>query len=87
VRVSVLASTSMVHRSELRRFAYFICGTSRTQYPNVPKLTDEWRMCVSFVSVTPRSPTLFIIGAEMVTKSSKMLLMKRRAAPTLHNHD
>jgi hypothetical protein len=58
-------------------------GTSRIQYPKVPKLTDECLIVVSFVKVTRSRPTLSIMGAEIVTIKRRILAVKRRKAPTL----
>jgi len=62
---------------------YLSGGTSRMQYPNVPKLTEECRIWVWFVSVTRRRPKSLITGAEMVTMRRRMLAAKRKKTPIL----
>lgn len=53
------------------------------QWPKVPKVTEEWRMSVWFVSMTFRMPMSPMTGAEMVVMSRRMEAMKRKATPTL----
>lgn len=60
-------------------------GTSRMQWPKVPKMTDEWRMSVWFVSITFRMAMSLMTGAEMVVMRRRMEAMKRNATPTLSN--
>ena len=48
-------------------------ATSRTQWPNVPKVTDELRISVLLVSMTFKIAISPITGAEMV-------VMRRRTA-------
>lgn len=58
-------------------------GTSSTQWPNVPKMTLEWRMSVLFVSMTLRMAMSLSTGAEMVVTRRRMAAMKRKVTPTL----
>ena len=55
--------------------------TSRTQYPKVPKVTEELRWVVALVRVTLKMEMSLTTGAEIVVMSSRMAEIKRRRVP------
>lgn len=57
-------------------------GTSRMQWPKVPKMTEELRMLVLLVSITLRIAMSLMTGAEMVVTRRRMEAAKRRKVPT-----
>ena len=65
------------------RSTHVIGGTSRMQCPKVPKITDEFRMSVLFVSITLRIAISLSTGAEMVVTRSRIEAMRRNTTPTL----
>lgn len=57
-------------------------ATSRTQYPKVPNVTEEWRKSDEFASVTFKIAMSLMTGAEMVVMRSRMAAAKMRNVPT-----
>ena len=57
-------------------------ATSRTQWPNVPKVTDELRISDLLVSITFKIPMSVMTGAEMVVMRRRMAAANSRKVPT-----
>jgi len=56
--------------------------TSRTQYPKVPKVTEELRWVEELVRVTLKIEMSLTTGAEMVVMRRRTAEIKRRRVPT-----
>ena len=57
-------------------------ATSSTQWPNVPKVTDEWRISDLLVSVTFNMAMSLMTGAEMVVMRRRMAAANSKNVPT-----
>ena len=69
-----------------KKETYVTGGTSSIQCPNVPKITDEFRISVLFVSMTLRIAMSLSTGAEMVVMSRRMEARRRNVVPTLEHY-
>jgi hypothetical protein len=60
---------------------YWTGATSRTQWPNVPNVTEELRMSVLLVRVTFKMAISLMTGAEIVVIKRRIAEAKRRKVP------
>jgi len=63
--------------------AHWMGGTSRTQCPKAPNVTEELRKSVKFVSMTLRMAMSPMTGDEMVVTRRRMDAMKMKTTPIL----